>query len=67
MTRIEQGALEAVERAVNLRRIADLERTRAVASARAAGISLKAIAEVAGVSISRVHQLAQVPLDAATR
>ncbi|MGV8977255.1 MAG: hypothetical protein ACOH17_04355 [Cellulomonas sp.] len=60
MTHNEQVALDAVVSAAHLRRTADLERTRAVAAARSAGISLRAIAEVAGISISRVHQLAQL-------
>lgn len=51
------SALAAVTRACDLRRTAEFERIRAVAAARAVGCSLRAIAEAAGVSTPRVHQM----------
>ncbi len=57
MSHTERAALAAVDRACALRRAAELERMRAIAAARSAGLSLRAIAEAAGVSTQRVHQM----------
>lgn len=57
MSEVQFAALETVDRACELRRTAELERMRSIAAARSAGLSLRAIAEVAGVSTQRVHQM----------
>lgn len=53
----ETETLTAISTAARLRHAADLERLRAIASARCAGHSLRAIAAAAGLSEPRVHQL----------
>ena len=56
----ETETLAAITAATQLRRTADLERMRAVAAARSAGHSLRAIAAAAGLSEPRIHQMLAV-------
>ena len=63
--RREQRVLTRVSRAAWRLAQAERERTWALVSARTAGISIRALAEAAGLSPSRVHQLvADAGLDA---